>query len=48
MSKLEKLNRGSPEICWLNAFKPDVPFLYPRKNLWFSDVFRGNRNGTLL
>ena len=32
-----------------NPFKPDVPFQYPLKteNFWFSDVFRGYRNGIL-
>ena len=33
-----------------NPFKPDVPFQYSLKtseNLWFSDVFRGYRNGIL-
>ena len=34
----------------LNSFKANVLFIYPLKmpeNLWFSDVFRGYRNGTL-
>ena len=34
----------------INPFHTNVPFLYPLKtleNLWFSDVFRGYRNGTL-
>ena len=33
----------------LNPLLPDVLFLYPLKtseNLWFSDVFRGYKNGT--
>ena len=33
-----------------NPFKPNVPFLYPLKmsgNLWFSEVFKGYRNGIL-
>ena len=32
----------------INSFHTNVPFLYPLKtleNLWFSDVFRGYRNG---
>ena len=35
----------------INPFYANVPFLYPLKtseNLWFSDVFRGYRNGTLV
>ena len=33
-----------------NPFQPNISFLYPLKtseNLWFSDVFRGYRNGIL-
>ena len=33
-----------------NPFQPNVPFLFPLKtseNLWFSNIFRGYRNGTL-
>ena len=36
--------------CLINPFQANVPFLYPLKtseNLWFSDVFRGYRKGTL-
>ena len=35
---------------WINPFCTNVLFLYPLKtsqNLWFSDVFREYRNGTL-
>ena len=35
---------------FLTHFSPNVPFLYHLKmseNLWFSDVFRGYRNGKL-
>ena len=35
---------------FLNHFTQNVPFLYPIKiseNLWFSDVFRGYKTGTL-
>ena len=34
----------------LNPLQANVPFLYPPKmseNLWFFDVFRGYRKGTL-
>ena len=37
-------------IFHINPFHANVPFLCPLKtseNLWFSDVFRGYRNGTL-
>ena len=37
-------------IYRLNPFQANVPYLYPLKtsgNLWFSDVFRGYRKGTL-
>ena len=33
-----------------NPFRANIPFLYPLKNsehLWFSDIFRGYKNGTL-
>ena len=36
--------------CQTNPFHAKVPFLYllkTSKNLWFSDVFRGYRNGKL-
>ena len=35
---------------WVSSFHANGPFLYPLKtlgNVWFSDVFRGYRNGKL-
>ena len=43
----------SKKKCFLYCnyqFRVDVPFIYPletSENFWFSDVFRGYRNGTL-
>ena len=50
------LNLKNLGIFWkhlqntFNPFQANVPFLYPLKtseNLWFSEVFRGYRKGTL-
>ena len=41
---------GTSRINSINPFHADVIFLYPLKtseNLWFSDVFREYRNGTI-
>ena len=40
------------ELFWrmLNPFVPNASFLYPLKtseNLWFADVFRGQKKGAL-
>ena len=52
ISALEKSYSQISEtsINFLKSFQANVPFLYPLKtseNLWFSDVCRGYRNGTL-
>ena len=35
----------------VNPFSTNIPFLYPLKaseNLWFSNIFRGYKSGTLV
>ena len=44
-------NCNDPTEIHFNPFSTNVPLLYPLKtseNLWFSDVFKGYRSGTLV